>query len=145
MADATAAKPLSVLRRAAARPLLAAACRVPDLKPGYDRATHWLGVFWEHLNDFLFATLPRGDRRDYVQFMMTVGPVVQELHEITGEVLLPAIAGAEIMFTIDGDGLLPTLPGLRLDRGDPDPTNGRESGRSGLPHHHRYVGQGRET
>jgi hypothetical protein len=94
-------KPLTLLNHLGGNPLLAAVSRQKSNPESYKQLVAVLKKFYGHAEDILLAKLEKEPREVYEKYSKEVFPFLKRLDEITGTMLLPALADGQIGLVID--------------------------------------------
>jgi hypothetical protein len=94
-------KPLTLLNHLGGNPLLAAVWRQKTNPETYKQFVAVLEKFYGHAEDILLAKLEKEPREVYEKYSKEVFPFLKRLDEITGTLLLPALADGQIGFVLD--------------------------------------------
>jgi hypothetical protein len=106
-----ARKPLSILSKAGARPLIAVAWRSMPSRDEYGRLVHWVKVAYGYFEDYVVPRLKDPERADFQRFANLFIPALKELSATTESLLLPALDGGQWLIAADAEGILRALPG----------------------------------
>lgn len=106
-----AGRPLGILERGGASPLVLLASRSPPAARAYARVAHWVRTGYGYFRDFAVPRMSDEDRAEYERFRRLFVGAIEELHAVTAELLLPAIDNTEILLLADGGGSLALVPG----------------------------------
>jgi len=104
-------RPLTILARAGAAPLLAVAARSRPMGEPYARLVHWLKVAYGYFEELAVPRIPASQRPELERFQRLFLPAFAELHEALSSQVLPAVDGCQDLFILDGGGWLAELPG----------------------------------
>jgi hypothetical protein len=94
-------KPLTILDHLGGGPILAAAAREKTSPEDYTRMVKWLKVFYGHADAILQEKLPADQKEKYQKVTREVLPLLERLDDITGKMLIPALADGQAAFVLD--------------------------------------------
>src|SRR5262249_20249209 len=95
-------KPLTILEHVGGSPLLAVAGRSAYDPAEYQAFSKFIKTLWGHADQIALSKLKGEDREKYQKTMAVLVPQVKRLDEITGTLLLPALADGQSAFVLDG-------------------------------------------
>ena len=93
--------PLTLRNHVGGTPILALIGRSKGDSALYQKGVKWLKVIHGHAADFLLPQLPEGPKEVYEQASKVVYPLLKRLDDITGKMLLPALADGQAAFVLD--------------------------------------------
>ncbi len=99
--DLDGSKPLTLLNHLGGNPLLAALGRGKASPDGYKSVVHWLKVLYGDAEDVLLGKLEKEQREVYEKYSREIFPLLNRLDEVTGTMLLPALADGQVGFVLD--------------------------------------------
>jgi hypothetical protein len=94
-------KPLTLLDHVGGNPILAVAGRSKNSGQAYAFLTKWVKVAFAHGEDIFVEKLGKEDKDKYQEARKALLPLVARLDEITGKMLLPALADEQTAFVLD--------------------------------------------
>ncbi len=94
-------KPLTLLDHVGGNPILAFAGRSKNSGQAYAFLTKWVKVAFAHGEDIFVEKLDKEEKEKYQEARKALLPLVSRLDEITGQLLLPALADEQTAFVID--------------------------------------------
>lgn len=96
------AAPLTLLNHVGGNPILALVGRSQLEVESYQTLVKWLKVIHGHVEEFALGQIPEEAKEAYEKFGKTFFPLLKRLDEITGKMLLPALADGQTAFVLDG-------------------------------------------
>jgi hypothetical protein len=94
-------KPLTLLEHVGGDPIFALAGRSKNSGQAYAFMTKWVKVAFGHGEDIFVEKLGKEDKEKYQEARKALLPLVAKLDEITGQMLLPALADEQTALVID--------------------------------------------
>jgi len=95
-------KPLTLLDHVGGDPILAAVGRSKGALDQYRILSKWIKTAYGHAEPVIVGKLDKEQKEKYQQVSKSVLPLLKRLDEITGKMLLPALADGQAGFVIDG-------------------------------------------
>ena len=94
-------KPLTLLEHLGGNPLFAVVGRSKNSGEGYAFLTKWVKVAFAHGEDIFVEKLGKEDKDKYQEARKALLPLFARLDEVTGKMLLPALADEQTALVID--------------------------------------------
>ncbi len=95
-------KPLPLLEHVGGSPLLAVVGRSKYSPQNYQMLVKWLKVANRYFEEIGVPKLDADKREQYEQIAKIAHPLLKRLDEVTGQMLLPALADSQAAFVLDG-------------------------------------------
>jgi hypothetical protein len=96
-----ASKPLTLLEHVGGDPILAVVGRSKGALESYQTMSKWLKVAFGHAEPLLVEKLDNDQKEKYEQVRKLFLPLLKQLDEVTGKMLLPALADGQVGFVLD--------------------------------------------
>jgi hypothetical protein len=94
-------KPLTLLDHVGGDPILAAVGRSRGSLDDYLAFSKWVKKFYGHIEPLIVDKLDKDQKEKYEQVSKVVLPLLRRLDEVTGQMLLPALADGQAGFVLD--------------------------------------------
>ncbi len=94
-------KPLNLLDHVGGNPILAVAGRSKNSGQAYAFLTKWVKVAFAHGEDIFVEKLGKEEKEKYQEARKALLPLIARLDEITGQMLLPALADEQTALVLD--------------------------------------------
>jgi hypothetical protein len=99
--DTDGSKPLTILNQLGGSPILAYATRSKYDPKNYEMLVKWLKTGVSYVEDFALPALGDDAKKQYEQVMQIAQPILKQLDEATGKMLLPAMKDGQTAFVFD--------------------------------------------
>jgi hypothetical protein len=94
-------KPLTILEHAGGDPIFVGAVRGKSDPESYKTFVKWVKVAYGHVEDVVLANLGDDEKEKYKEVSKELFPLLRRLDEVTGTMLLPALADGQAAFVLD--------------------------------------------
>src|SRR5262249_10119563 len=96
-----ASQPLALLNHVGGSPVLAALARERTSPEEYQNFVKWLKVLYKDAEEIALTKLDKEQREQYEKVIKAFLPLLARADEITGTMLIPALAEGEAAFVLD--------------------------------------------
>jgi hypothetical protein len=97
-----ASKPLTLLSHLGGNPIGAAVFRGKSDPEAYHQFVKWAKVLYGHVEDVILEKFDKEQKEQYEKISKEVFPLLHRLDEITGKMLIPALADGQSAIVLDG-------------------------------------------
>lgn len=95
------AEPLTLLNHVGGNPIFALIGRSAYEPQRYQSCVKWIKILYSHAEEFGLSQVPEGGKEAYQQVSKLIFPLLNRLDEITGKMLLPALADGQMALVLD--------------------------------------------